>query len=160
MSISKKLRFEVLARDGFKCVYCGRSSEEVILEIDHMMPKSKGGKDEFDNLVAACFDCNRGKRDLVLKDTTLILQPVIKSAKERTIKWKIMKFIITLDPDQSFYIYECYKSLGADTLKKQNAIRIALSRLVNKGVLERQGERTGVFKAKDIQYISIYNRVY
>lgn len=62
------LRFKVLARDGFRCVYCGRSPVEdgVKLEIDHVVPKSKGGTDSFDNLVAACWECNQGKKNLII----------------------------------------------------------------------------------------------
>jgi transposase-like protein len=62
------LRFRVLARDKFRCVYCGRSAKEdgVVLEVDHVYPKSKGGEDTMDNLVTACRDCNQGKKDMVL----------------------------------------------------------------------------------------------
>lgn len=62
------LRFRVLARDDFRCVYCGRTpkNDGVVLEVDHVYPKSKGGKDTMDNLVTACRDCNQGKKDMVL----------------------------------------------------------------------------------------------
>jgi|SRR5208337_1586358 len=66
MSISKKQRFEVFKRDGFQCGYCGRTPPEVVLEIDHIEPKTKKGKDDILNLLTACFDCNRGKRDIPL----------------------------------------------------------------------------------------------
>ena len=66
MTISKKIRFEVFKRDGFKCAYCGRTPPEVMLEIDHIDPKSKQGKDDINNLITACFDCNRGKRNILL----------------------------------------------------------------------------------------------
>lgn len=67
MSISKKIRFEVFKRDGFQCGYCGKTPPGVVLEVDHIDPKSKGGKDGLDNLITACFDCNRGKRDIPLE---------------------------------------------------------------------------------------------
>lgn len=61
-AISKKLRFDVFKRDGFCCGYCGaHPSETVILEIDHIHPVIEGGTNEIDNLLTACFDCNRGK---------------------------------------------------------------------------------------------------
>jgi hypothetical protein len=66
MAISKKLRFEVFKRDGFVCCYCGKTPPAVILEIDHINPKSKGGKDHINNLITACFDCNRGKSNIPL----------------------------------------------------------------------------------------------
>lgn len=63
MSLSKKIRFEIFKRDGFKCTYCGQNPPQVVLEIDHIIPKSAGGKDEIVNLTTSCFDCNRGKSD-------------------------------------------------------------------------------------------------
>lgn len=59
--ISKSLRFEVFKRDSFTCQYCGRQTPQTILEIDHIIPKSKGGTDDINNLITSCFDCNRGK---------------------------------------------------------------------------------------------------
>lgn len=59
--IPQGLRFDVFRRDNFTCVYCGASSPAVTLECDHKRAKSKGGPDTLDNLVTACFDCNRGK---------------------------------------------------------------------------------------------------
>ncbi len=59
--ISKKIRFDVFKRDMFTCQYCNQSTPKVVLEIDHIIPISKGGKNNIDNLVTACFDCNRGK---------------------------------------------------------------------------------------------------
>ena len=42
-SISKKIRFEVYKRDKFTCQYCGRKATDVILNVDHIEPISKGG---------------------------------------------------------------------------------------------------------------------
>jgi 5-methylcytosine-specific restriction endonuclease McrA len=62
------VRFKVMYRDDFKCVYCGRGANDgAVLQIDHIKPKSKGGVDEFDNYVTACQDCNYGKRDMLLE---------------------------------------------------------------------------------------------
>lgn len=72
MAISKKTRFEVFKRDKFTCQYCGRAAPEVVLEVDHIQPNSKGGDDDMLNLVTSCFDCNRGKRDRLLSDDTAI----------------------------------------------------------------------------------------
>jgi 5-methylcytosine-specific restriction enzyme A len=54
-------RVDILSRDGYKCVFCGRNSKEVTLEIDHIIPFSGGGSNQSDNLQTLCFDCNRGK---------------------------------------------------------------------------------------------------
>jgi hypothetical protein len=60
-AMSVKRRFEVLRRDGFRCVYCGRQASEAELHVDHVVPVIDGGSDELHNLVAACVDCNLGK---------------------------------------------------------------------------------------------------
>lgn len=61
--ISKSLRFEILTRDGYRCRYCGSSSETAALHIDHILPRAAGGRDDHENLVTACADCNQGKSD-------------------------------------------------------------------------------------------------
>jgi hypothetical protein len=71
-SISKKTRFEVFKRDSFKCQYCGQSSPDVILEVDHIDPVSKGGLDEMVNYITACRSCNAGKSDRKLDDNTTL----------------------------------------------------------------------------------------
>jgi len=63
--ISKKARFEVFKRDNFTCAYCGNIPPSVILEIDHIEPVSKGGDNDINNLITSCFDCNRGKSNIV-----------------------------------------------------------------------------------------------
>lgn len=59
MAISKRLRFEILKRDGFACRYCHR--DKVIITVDHVIPRALGGTDHPSNLVASCDDCNAGK---------------------------------------------------------------------------------------------------
>lgn len=71
-SISKKLRFEVFKRDKFTCQYCGRKAPDVILEVDHIEPVSKGGTNEITNLITSCRDCNRGKSDRKLNDKSVV----------------------------------------------------------------------------------------
>lgn len=71
-SMSNALRFEVFKRDLFTCQYCGRKAPEVILEVDHIKPVSKGGDNSIENLVAACYDCNRGKGAKKLSDLSAV----------------------------------------------------------------------------------------
>lgn len=68
--LSAKIRFEVFKRDLFTCQYCGRSSPEVELQVDHMVPQAKGGLDDIDNLITACSECNYAKNDIPLSDWT------------------------------------------------------------------------------------------
>ena len=55
----KLSRREVFSRDRHTCQYCGSISRD--LTIDHVMPKHRGGRHEWDNLVAACRACNHRK---------------------------------------------------------------------------------------------------
>ena len=61
---SKSLRYDVLKRDHFKCVLCGKSpatNPEIELHVDHKFPYSLGGETVIDNLQTLCSDCNLGK---------------------------------------------------------------------------------------------------
>jgi 5-methylcytosine-specific restriction endonuclease McrA len=55
------LRFDVLVRDKFRCRACGVGAKEARLEIDHIIPVSKGGLTTLKNLQVLCRSCNRGK---------------------------------------------------------------------------------------------------
>lgn len=60
--MSDSLRYDVLRHDNFQCRLCGRSKRDgVILEVDHIIPVSKGGTSVFENLQTLCRECNRGK---------------------------------------------------------------------------------------------------
>lgn len=71
-AIGDKLRFEVFKRDQFKCQYCGKAAPDVILHVDHINPVSKGGDNDILNLVTSCIDCNSGKSDRLLSDSTVL----------------------------------------------------------------------------------------
>jgi 5-methylcytosine-specific restriction endonuclease McrA len=54
----KLSRATVYARDNFRCAYCGRRYEAQALSLDHVVPKSQGGKVAWENVVTACVPCN------------------------------------------------------------------------------------------------------
>jgi hypothetical protein len=63
-TIPPKLTLKVLKRDNYKCQICGKSPStypELSLEVDHILPVSKGGTNDIENLQTLCFYCNRGK---------------------------------------------------------------------------------------------------
>jgi 5-methylcytosine-specific restriction endonuclease McrA len=62
-------RRSVFARDGHRCQYCGGQAEN----IDHVVPRSRGGTHTWDNVVAACRRCNAAKEDRLLEETTFTL---------------------------------------------------------------------------------------
>ncbi len=70
-NVSKKLRFSIFKRDSFTCQYCGNRPPEVILELDHIHPRSQGGDNCEINLITACYACNRGKGKTLLGDKAI-----------------------------------------------------------------------------------------
>lgn len=60
-SVSKRTRFEVFKRDGFRCVYCGATPVQRPLHCDHVVAVANGGGNGASNLVTSCDDCNLGK---------------------------------------------------------------------------------------------------
>ena len=50
-------------RDNYRCMYCGNQFVHAELTRDHVMPRSRGGKDTWENVVAACHRCNHFKAD-------------------------------------------------------------------------------------------------
>ena len=59
--IAARLRFAILERDGFRCRYCGVVAAGRELQVDHIIPVSRGGLSTASNLATACIDCNGGK---------------------------------------------------------------------------------------------------
>ncbi len=63
-------RFNLFLRDGFVCQYCGSDGR---MTFDHVVPKSQGGRTTWDNVVAACTDCNLKKGSRSLKESRMHL---------------------------------------------------------------------------------------
>lgn len=64
--IPRGLRHEVFKRDNYTCQECGATKEDgAKLHIDHIIPVSKGGKDELENLQTLCDKCNLNKSNLI-----------------------------------------------------------------------------------------------
>lgn len=70
-------RKNILIRDEYQCQYCANHFKESDLTVDHVIPRSKGGKIVWNNVVTACKPCNQRKRDLLLEfsPVKLIRQP-------------------------------------------------------------------------------------
>ncbi len=91
---SRKIRFDVFNRDGFKCQYCGRTPPAIILELDHIIPKSRGGPNNIDNYITACFDCNRGKGKHRLDNIPSGISDNLKLLKEKRRQLKAFNRLI------------------------------------------------------------------
>lgn len=84
--MKKIVRFEVFKRDSFTCQYCGKTPPQAVLEVDHINPVSSGGTDEINNLITACFECNRGKRNIPLETVPNTLATNLEILKEREVQ--------------------------------------------------------------------------
>jgi 5-methylcytosine-specific restriction endonuclease McrA len=90
-------RRAVFARDGHRCQYCGAPAEN----IDHVVPRSRGGLHVWDNVVAACRRCNARKRDHLLEEAGMKLrrQPCAPRGRQ----WSLLAFGTVL-PDWEPYL--------------------------------------------------------
>jgi len=69
----KITRRAVFARDDWTCQYCGSRSN---LTVDHVIPRSKGGSSNWENIVASCAPCNRRKGNTLLRHCDMVLRKV------------------------------------------------------------------------------------
>jgi len=85
--IPASLRFDVLEKDNFTCQYCGAKTtdENVLLEVDHIIPISKGGDNNIENLITSCKKCNIGKsaKKLGAKKRLTLRQKEIKELEQK-----------------------------------------------------------------------------
>ncbi|HCN06185.1 MAG TPA: HNH endonuclease [Bacteroidetes bacterium] len=69
-------RKNILRRDSFRCQYCG--THQTPLTVDHVIPRSRGGMDTWENLVCACIRCNNRKGSRTPEEATMKLLSVPK----------------------------------------------------------------------------------
>jgi len=92
-------RRNIYARDGSRCQYCGKKMATTDLSLDHVVPKSQGGRSSWENIVCCCIKCNvkKGGRTPEQARMHLITKPVrpkrspvinIRLADERYHSWK------------------------------------------------------------------------
>jgi 5-methylcytosine-specific restriction endonuclease McrA len=103
-SVSKKnkvrfSRVNVFTRDWFRCQYCGARGEMDELNYDHVVPRVRGGKTTWENIVTSCYDCNarKGSRTLdeagmkllrkPFKPTSLPHAPILRSERNVHPSW-------------------------------------------------------------------------
>lgn len=79
----------VIERDNYVCQYCSRQLTSDSATIDHVLPRSKGGKSTYENTVAACGPCNTRKADKSLKEARMKLLRQPKKPYVHPLKGKI-----------------------------------------------------------------------
>lgn len=74
---AKFSRINMAVRDAFTCQYCGTQLPLYKLNYDHVIPKAKGGRTNWENIVMSCYPCNNRKRDSTLEQSgmKLLKQP-------------------------------------------------------------------------------------
>lgn len=134
--LSKRKRFEILKRDSFTCSYCGANPPNVVLEVDHIIPVSKGGDNNELNLITSCFDCNRGKSN---KELDEVIAP-IDFDKERLIQYKqFVKFVKDkkkLRNQEIEMVVEIYERFNSGYTPGEKYL-IAIKQFIDKIGLER-----------------------
>jgi 5-methylcytosine-specific restriction endonuclease McrA len=90
-------RRAVFVRDGHRCQYCNAPAEN----IDHVIPRSKGGPHTWENVVAACRPCNARKMDHFLHETNMHLRHQPRAPRERI--W-ILAAVGAVRPDWEPYL--------------------------------------------------------
>ena len=74
-------RFNVFLRDAFSCQYCGGAFQAEVLTFDHIIPRSKGGRTVWDNVVTACEPCNLKKGHRLPQESRMRPLPAPKLAR-------------------------------------------------------------------------------
>lgn len=153
--MSTKLRFEVFKRDGFKCQYCGVTPDKQVLQVDHINPVAKGGKNDIDNLVTSCQPCNIGKGANSLASIPVSLKEKSEqiAEQEKQIKQyqKIIMSARKRKEDFAWSIAEVFDPWARDGYSRANlaSIRSFLEKLPYEEVLEAADIATSKgFKSK------------
>ena len=111
--ISKETRARVLERDGFTCQMCGiaagdpdplNSARSIRLTMGHIIDKSKGGSDTYENLRAVCTNCNEGLQNTALPkpDRIQLLAQIRRATRDdqkAVLDWLLQKFGLTSQPN-------------------------------------------------------------
>lgn len=112
--INPKKRFEILKRDWFRCMYCGKTWKDVSLEVDHIIPKSKWWTDNLDNLITCCRECNLWKWNIEIEEKEwyryFITELIKKKKKFFYDEWN-KKWLWTINNKTAYLLSECIRLL-------------------------------------------------
>jgi 5-methylcytosine-specific restriction endonuclease McrA len=86
VALTKK---NVLLRDEYRCGYCAAVGDRATMTVDHVTPRSQGGRSTWENLVAACAECNGRKRDRTPEQARMPLKR--RPHEPRYIPWLVVR---------------------------------------------------------------------
>lgn len=98
---------ELFRRDGHTCMYCLTELPDRQLTRDHLIPVSRGGKDEWENVVAACRFCNQKKADRLIQESGMRLHAVPYAPNYA--EWLILQNRHILADQMAFLQAQCPK---------------------------------------------------
>ena len=93
-------RKNILRRDGHRCQFCGRG--DLPLTVDHVLPRSRGGEDTWENLVCACVQCNNAKGDRTPEEARM---PLMRRASRPNHVTFIRHFVGNIDDRWKPYLF-------------------------------------------------------
>jgi len=81
--IRREKRLAIYMRDNFSCLWCGKSHDNgALLQIDHLIPQSKGGDNEPNNLLTACKPCNDRRGDMSVEEFIATLSKSVSGRRK------------------------------------------------------------------------------
>lgn len=174
LEINNQSRAHIYKRDNYTCQYCGTVYDEGnrALSVDHVVPISKGGITEYDNLVASCKSCASRKRERTLDEAGMALIEMVtvndeedntderfkellklagwgKNDKEKDLSW-LAEFVLEYPTFNPTYIHACrdYHSNKKGHTKAQWKSRLRNYMRINK---EKQEAHDGNGNRKGVQ---------
>jgi diadenosine tetraphosphate (Ap4A) HIT family hydrolase len=159
--ISGTLRYEVLKRAKFHCELCGVSADVRALEVDHILPRNKGGGDDISNLQALCYSCNSMKRDRDDTDFREVREayekrevgcPFCEIPKDRVVDESPLAYVIRdaypVTPLHTLVIPKrhtsTYFELGGAELNSCNSLLMKAREVIRQGDESVQGFNVGI----------------
>lgn len=126
--ISKKLRWTILERDGHQCRACGAKN---CLEIDHIIPQSKGGLTVESNLQVLCADCNKGKgvsvpADVPFSNTTPAPRSRKSTAVSKRTSWKMRAWYVKPETANLLTVYVNRQQEAGSTIDASDVVDQAI----------------------------------
>lgn len=99
-------RRNIFLRDRQVCQYCGLTFAVSKLTIDHVLPRSRGGGDSWENLVTACHPCNRRKADKTPDEARMPLMGAPRAPRTLTLHGHRLHMMGSDDPKWQKYLFQ------------------------------------------------------
>lgn len=103
--IQQASRKNILTRDGLRCMYCGHKFEARDLTLDHVVPRSRGGRNEWNNLVACCQPDNHRKANMTPEEAGMKLIHRPLPATLSTSRWLLKQMGNQINPAWGTYLW-------------------------------------------------------